>query len=247
MENISRIDNDELLPVISVITVCFNAVMDIEATFESVVSCEYLNIEYIVIDGGSNDGTVELIKKYKKNINYWVSEPDTGIYGAMNKGLEKATGDWVININAGDKLLFIPSSDLIKAFNLQALCGRIISENDKIAIPKFNKKIRLLNTLPHQALFYNLRLGKIKYETKYKIVADYARNLEMYLTGNKIAISDHIIAFHSLEGISNTNTSAYESFNVIKDKLGFFSFICAYLYRKILAFKYYFNKILFND
>lgn len=247
MENISRIDNDELLPVVSVITVCFNAVLDIEATFNSVINCKYPNIEYIVIDGGSNDGTVELIKKYKDNISFWVSEPDEGIYSAMNKGLDKATGDWVININAGDRLLSIPSLDLVKAAKDQALCGRIISENDIIAIPKFNKKIRLLNTLPHQALFYNLRLSNMRYETKYKIVADFAYNLDMYLTGNKIAISDHIVAFHSLEGLSNTNASAYESFKVIKNKLGYLSYLRSYFYRKILAFKYYFNKILFND
>lgn len=242
MENKSKVS-----PTISVITVCFNAVLDIEATFKSVVNYEYPNIEYIVIDGGSNDGTFEVIKKYAGKISYWVSEPDKGIYDAMNKGLEKATGDWVININAGDRLLSIPNLELVKAATFQALCGRIISENDKIATPKFNKKIRLLNTLPHQALFYNLRLGDIKYETKYKIVADYAYNLDMYLRGNKIAISNRIIAFHSLEGLSNTNASAYESFDVIKDKLGYFSFICAYSYRKLLAFKYYFNKILFND
>jgi len=247
MENTSKINKDELLPVISVITVCFNAILDIEATIKSVVNCKYRNIEYIVIDGGSSDGTVELIKEYKKNISYWISEPDSGIYAAMNKGLEIASGDWVINLNAGDRLLSIPSLDLVRAVKFQALCGRIISENDKLTSPKFTSKIYLLNTLPHQALFYNLRFNDMRYDTKYKIVADYAYNLDMYLTGNKIAISDHVVSFHSEEGLSNTNASAYESFKVIKEKLGYFSFICSYLYRKALAFKYYFNKIFLHD
>ncbi len=234
-------------PKVSIITVVYNSVELIEETIKSVVNLINENIEYIVIDGGSTDGTVDIIKKYSDNICYWVSESDGGIYEAMNKGLERASGDWAININAGDRIITIPSLDLGKASTFHAFCGRIISEQDKITTPKFNSRIYLLNTLPHQALFYNLRLSKMRYETNYKIVADYAYNLDLYLAGKKIAISNHIVAFHSLEGISGTNASAYESFKVIKDKLGYFLFICSYSYRKILAFKYYFNKIFFND
>ena len=82
-------------PLISVITVVYNDVLHIEQTMLSVLNQSYPNIEYIVIDGGSTDGTVDVIKKYADRLACWVSEPDGGIYPAMNKGLVHATGEWV--------------------------------------------------------------------------------------------------------------------------------------------------------
>ena len=88
--------------LISVVTVSYNAVATIEQTLLSVINQTYPNIEYIIIDGGSTDGTVDIIKKYADEIVYWISEPDKGIYDAMNKGIKKANGEWINFINAGD-------------------------------------------------------------------------------------------------------------------------------------------------
>lgn len=89
-------------PLISVVTVAYNAVATIEKTIVSVINQTYPNIEYIIIDGGSTDGTVDVIKKYADRLAYWVSEPDKGIYDAMNKGAKIATGKWINFMNCGD-------------------------------------------------------------------------------------------------------------------------------------------------
>lgn len=91
-------------PKLSVITIVYNNVKDIERTMRSVLDQTYTNIEYIVIDGASNDGTVALIQKYEDRLAQFVSEQDQGIYDAMNKGLALATGDYVLFMNSGDEI-----------------------------------------------------------------------------------------------------------------------------------------------
>ena len=89
---------------ISIITVVFNNKVGLEATIQSVINQTYNDIEYIIIDGGSEDGTKEILEQYSSNINYWVSENDNGIYHAMNKGAAKASGSYLLFLNAADVL-----------------------------------------------------------------------------------------------------------------------------------------------
>lgn len=100
---------------ISVITINYNNVSQIRRTLESVSSQTYSNLEWIIIDGGSTDGSVDIIKEYESKITYWVSEPDKGIYNAMNKGVRRATGDYCIFINSGDH--FVNSHSVEDAVN----------------------------------------------------------------------------------------------------------------------------------
>jgi len=97
------------LPLVSIVTVVFNAGKELEKTVQSIVNQQYKNIEYLIIDGNSKDNTLEIIKKYESQIDYWLSEPDKGLYDAMNKAIELATGDYLWFMNAGD-LIFSPET-----------------------------------------------------------------------------------------------------------------------------------------
>ena len=89
---------------LSIITICYNCASDLERTIKSVLIQTYSTIEYIIVDGGSTDRTPQILDKYKDRIEYIISEPDDGIYDALNKGIRRATGEWILCLNAGDVL-----------------------------------------------------------------------------------------------------------------------------------------------
>lgn len=96
---------------LSIITISYNNAADLEQTIKSVLEQTWTEFEYIIIDGGSTDGSVELIERYQNRLDFWVSEPDRGIYHAMNKGVLKATGDYLLMLNAGD---FLCDNDVLQ-------------------------------------------------------------------------------------------------------------------------------------
>ena len=101
-------------PLISIITVVYNGDKYLEETVQSVLSQTYDNVEYIIIDGASTDGTIDIIRKYEDQIDYWVSERDKGMYDAMNKGIDAASGELINFMNAGDRLIFLDVNSLLK-------------------------------------------------------------------------------------------------------------------------------------
>lgn len=223
---------------ISVVTVCYNAVDVIEETIQSVVNQTYDNVEYIIIDGGSTDGTVDVIKKYQDQIAHWVSEPDKGIYDAMNKGIDIATGDYIININCGDQLYYIPIDYLASHLNDSSIgiCGSVIDQFNNIQKANFTKFMKLRNQLPHQAMFYKKKYQK-KYDLNYKILADYNLNLSYYKDNNKVDIILDTISLHSTDGVSNTKKSISELYSIINQHYGIFMCILAFAYNKYLGLK----------
>ena len=175
--------NNMNYPLISVITVSYNAVLTIEQTILSVINQTYLNIEYIIIDGGSTDGTVNVIKKYADKIAYWVSESDKGIYDAMNKGIAYSHGEYCNFINAGDK--FCSSSILKQVMDFNHVADIIVvhdlhvNEHNKIVsrsvLPRrYNLLHFYITTIPHQSCFIRASLlKKYYYDTSLKIVSDW--------------------------------------------------------------------------
>lgn len=168
---------------ISIITINYNDKIGLEKTIKSVLDQTYNDFEFIVIDGGSNDGSKELIEEYQDEISYWVSEPDKGVYNAMNKGIRIATGDFVIFMNSGDR------------FNSNTIIAEITPEfNSKFDIYygnnyKETESSKRLKTYPeklsfsffyssslnHQSTFIRKSLFEkhFYYNENYKIVSDW--------------------------------------------------------------------------
>lgn len=198
---------------VSVITISYNAVSVIEETIQSVLKQSYKDIEYIIIDGGSTDGTVDIIKKYQEKINYWVSEPDNGIYDAMNKGIDKATGEWINFMNAGDCFhsnqtleSFIPSipkdTDIAYGNTLIMLSTGNILEKP-LPLELITKRM----VFGHQATLIKTNLHKkYKFDTSYKSSGDYNFFYQAYKNHCKFSYIPITVANYEGEnGISIKN------------------------------------------
>ena len=196
----------------SIVTVCKNAAEVLESTITSVIGQKGVDFEYLILDGASTDHTVDIIKKFQKHISFWVSEPDSGIYPAMNKALTKAKGEWVYFLNAGDIFL---SSHVLSDFRPildsdDIVYGNVEMDTNKgIVINKFNRVNRwfwLQKTICHQAVFAKKQLFNKwgNFNSRYKIAADYEWLLRMVLKNHvKTQYTDLNIARIDMSGISN--------------------------------------------
>lgn len=197
-------------PLITVITVSYNAVDSIETTILSVLNQSYAFIEYIIIDGGSNDGTVGVIEKYADKISYWVSEPDRGIYDAMNKGISHASGVYCNFMNAGDSFY---SFDIVKSiFSVKRDADVIYGDNvlqydwGKIVLAPDNiVNMDKYMTFGHQTSFTKIiLLKKFGFDCSFKISADYNLFYNLYINKYKFEyIPFSISLFEASGGVSN--------------------------------------------
>lgn len=177
-----------MLPLISIVVVTFRAGATLEACLKSVISQRYKNIELVVIDGGSDDNTLDIIQAHTSHIGYWVSEKDKGIYDAMNKGIKACKGDWVIFLGADD--IFFSDTILTEIFmeneisvDVSFLYGNIILKSNGELRGGSRDYYQLIdNNIPHQAIFYKKKLLEQLggYNCKYKILADYDINLRIF-------------------------------------------------------------------
>jgi len=182
-------------PLITIITATYNAAAHLAGSIDSVLRQTYLNFEYIVIDGASSDGTLDILKMHNKQITYWLTEPDTGIYDAWNKGIKKANGAWILFLGADDQLLPDALESYVKFINQNSAQGfDYISSKVKRVRPngtvegivgkpwKWNDfKYRM--TTAHPGSFHSKRLFSRfgNFSTSYQIVSDY----EMLLRAGK--------------------------------------------------------------
>lgn len=157
------------LPLVSIVTVSYNAVSTIEQTILSVINQSYPNIEYIVIDGGSTDGTVDIIKKYSNRIGYWVSEPDKGMYDALRKGFTKVTGSLCCYINSDDFYALSAIETVVKVFQkyekVAWLKGLDVFYDERSAITCIDTPIIVKNRFLQRGLYTGKYLPWIQQES----------------------------------------------------------------------------------
>jgi glycosyltransferase involved in cell wall biosynthesis len=205
---------------LSIITVNLNNKLGLQKTIESVVNQTFSEYEYIIIDGGSTDGSVEIIKEFADKITYWVSEPDKGIYNAMNKGIKVAKGEYCLFLNSGD--WFVNSSLIKDIFNGLPVCdivyGNMIKvfPDGKLEIDKGPQRSLLslgdmyFGTINHSSSFIRRSLFEKYglYNEEYKIVSDWAFFLKVIgLKAVTVKYIDLDINFFDMTGISNSMKS----------------------------------------
>ena len=198
-------------PLISIVTVVFNGEKYLEQTILSVIDQSYENVEYIIIDGGSTDGTVEIIKKYEDQIDYWVSEPDNGIYDAMNKSIKICLGEWVNFMNAGD--YFFDTWTLANVVNgsMGSKCGLIYGDTE-MRYQTFSRRRKAASVnnihqgMPfgHQSMFVRTKIHRgQEYNMKYTICADYNFVCSLYKKGIIFKQIDSVLSSCSVGGLSD--------------------------------------------
>lgn len=207
-------------PLISVITVVYNDHVHIEQTIISVLNQTYDNMEYIIIDGGSKDGTMEIILRYKKQLSKFISEPDKGIYDAMNKGIMVSSGKWLIFMNSGDCFVNNTVLEDIFKYEIPTRCKLIYGDvllnygQGKTVVRKLNniRKDLLPFYLCHQStLTDGLYLRKHLYDINYKICADANSFYNIQKSGFTLKYVDVPISiYEAYEGMSSKNS--YKSF-----------------------------------
>jgi glycosyltransferase involved in cell wall biosynthesis len=208
---------------ISIITVCYNSANTLEKTIISVADQTYKEIEYIIVDGNSVDDSVSIIKKYENTISKWISEPDNGLYDAMNKGISMATGDIVGILNSDDTFHSSTVLEEIANFHskyyIDASLGNIVQHNEKGKLVRLYssknwcpEKLKIGFMPPHPSIFFKRELFDSygKYELDFTIGADYEL-ITRFLLKEKISwkYSGIMTTAMLVGGLSSSGASSY--------------------------------------
>jgi hypothetical protein len=210
----------------SIITINYNNQDGLKKTIKSVVNQTSTDYEFIVIDGGSTDGSIDVIKEIENHITYWVSEKDNGVYHAMNKGVAQAHGDYLLFMNSGDCFYAPDILSSVGKYKEDIICGKVL-KGDSTSPSGHNKPtISLVDlmrgSLPHQAMFIKRELlVKHPYDENYKIMSDWKFCLETIIYGNcTFRACDTIVADYDTSGIStNSNGLLPKERNMILQEM----------------------------
>ncbi len=227
------------LPKVSIITVSLNAVTSIEQAIKSVHLQTYPDIEYLIIDGGSTDSTLDIIKKYMDCISYFVSEHDGGVYNAMNKGIKAATGDILFFLNSDDyfadeNVVENVANKFLEEPNVDIIYGNLIFDLGENKIcrkqpAQVTKKSIGRATILHQSLFAKKEVFRLTgdFSEGYKIVSDYEWMLKVFLKHRcKYRYYDKDIAIVSTQGLSSTTTGwEAERIKVMKNYFNYYEIL----------------------
>ena len=207
--------NKSATPFISIVTVVFNGAVPLEKTILNIRQQSHTDFEHVIIDGGSTDGTVDVIKKYDDKIAFWVSEKDQGIYDAMNKSLQFAHGKWLIFLNAGDTFYdenslksFVDFVDHAKERYDLVFGDVLVVDGDKEYIRSFKNTFGFLlrNMICHQCMFYSRGVFEKAgdFNKAYRMTADFDHLMRIKTLGLNIGKVPAVIARYGLDGVSAT-------------------------------------------
>ncbi|PJJ80140.1 glycosyltransferase family 2 protein [Mucilaginibacter auburnensis] len=191
---------------ISIIIVTYNAANTLQACLDSIYKQTYPQLKIIIIDGNSTDGTVDIIKANAANIHFWMSEPDKGVYDAMNKGVTHLAGDWVYFIGADDEMLPEFSNFALELTDENAIYyANVFAEGSKRLGELTRYQIAKCGPY-HQAMIYPRSVfDKHRYNTRYKISADFALTLDLCGDSNyHFVYKDYTICNFNHTGLSGT-------------------------------------------
>ena len=208
-------------PLVTIVSVVFNAAGELTALLESIAAKRDAETELVVVDGGSKDNTIEVLRRYDDAIDYWVSEPDNGIYDAMNKGIAAATGHYILHLNAGDRLRKIPRQELEQclADNIDVACFAVDMEGFGIHRPRTGFILRFANSWHHQGTFYR-RAGHLGYDTQYRIYGDFDLNQRVVKAGKSVRLSNTLVAEQLSVGVSGDTANYPELYMIVKRNFG---------------------------
>lgn len=210
---------------LSIITIVLNDVEHIEKTILSVINQPDISLEYIIIDGGSADGTLDIVKKYENHIAYWISEPDDGVGDAFNKGISHATGEVIGLVNSGDFLEPDALLQVQNAFhenNVEIVYGNVQywNENEKEYIYNADHtKLKQFMSINHPAVFIKNETYKQygKFDQQYRIALDYELMLRFLIKGATFKYINTVLSNMALGGLSDINwQKAYHEVYEIK-------------------------------
>ncbi len=208
-------------PLISIITVVYNTQSTLESTITSVLNQDRDLFEYWIIDGGSTDGSLDIIRRYENQLAGWISEPDKGIYDAMNKGIDRAVGEWLYFLGADDTLCMNSLSQVesyLREDNV-AVYGSITFNDGRLVNSFFSLRTLLQNTIHHQATFYRKTLfSDFRYDSTLRILSDYELNLKIYKLGMSYQSMPVIVATCGVGGASDNLDMSLEETNRIRGK-----------------------------